>query len=528
MSLALAVCLFTLGGPLAGAPSLFGHSALWATVAAEAAVSTTQKTASVAETPGNGQVSVVLELDDPPVARVFYAARSAQAVAPAQLASITQAQLATVEDAQQQVLAALIPFHAQVLYRTQRVYNGIAVRVNRANLTQIRSLAGVKAVHPLIPKIPVNDGSVSHIGAPLLWQGKAVTHATGLGITIALIDTGIDYLHTDFGGPGTGYAENNHALTGDVPGFPGAKVIGGYDFAGDDYDADPTSATFQPNPHPDPDPMDCYGLGHGTHVAGIAAGYGVNQDGSTYRGPYSNSLDLNRFKIGPGVAPDAKIYALKVFGCSGSSDVVDAAIEWAVDPNQDGNFADHVDVINLSLGSTYGALDDPSTVAAENAALLGVAVVAAAGNAGDTFYTVDSPSVADQVISVASTAELTGQSDGAPPKPNTTPDTVSSFSARGPCRGDSGLKPDIAAPGQDIYSAGAGMGSGGYFSSGTSMATPHVAGVMALLRQLYPSLGVGSAGRGQQSWTVEDLKALVMNTASREIRVGPNHDFDLV
>ena len=92
-----------------------------------------------------------------------------------------------------------------------------------------------------------------------------------------------------------------------------------------------------------------------------------DQDGLTYEGPYEPGLDLNEFTIGPGVAPSVSLYALKVFGCSGSTDLTDLAIEWAMDPNDDGDFSDHVDVINMSLGSPYGSVEDSSAVAANNA-----------------------------------------------------------------------------------------------------------------------------------------------------------------
>src|SRR5439155_15358017 len=87
-------------------------------------------------------------------------------------------------------------------------------------------------------------------------------------------------------------------------------------------------------------------------------------------------------------------------------------------------------------------------------------------------------------------------------------DTLSSFSSRGSRRGDNALKPDIAAPGQNIFSARVGSGNEGETLSGTSMAAPHVAGTMAILKQIHPT------------WTPQQLKALVMNTATNDVRSG--------
>ncbi|HYH84774.1 MAG TPA: post-COAP-1 domain-containing protein [Pyrinomonadaceae bacterium] len=112
-------------------------------------------------------------------------------------------------------------------------------------------------------------------------------------LKIGIIDTGIDYTHADFGGPGTSaaYTSNNRAII--EPGtFPTAKVVGGMDFAGDAY----TGANA---PIPDPDPLDC--TNHGTHVAGSAAGLSVNVDGTTYTGPYDGTTPFTSLSIGPGV-----------------------------------------------------------------------------------------------------------------------------------------------------------------------------------------------------------------------------------
>jgi subtilisin family serine protease len=170
-------------------------------------------------------------------------------------------------------------------------------------------------------------------------------------------------------------------------------VKGGIDLVGDDYNADPTDpATYQPVPHPDPNPLDCND--HGTHTAGTAAGSGVLADGSTFTGPYTtDTVSSHNWKVGPGVAPRADIYSVRVFGCQGSTDVVVDAIEWAVDHD--------MDVINMSLGSPYGGADDPDAVASNNAAADGVIVVASAGNNGPNPYVHGTPAAATGAISVA-------------------------------------------------------------------------------------------------------------------------------
>ena len=117
---------------------------------------------------------------------------------------------------------------------------------------------------------------------------------------------------------------------------------------GDAYDATRRGG-LQPVPHPDPNPLDCDG--HGTHVAGIAAGFRRDRDRQQYTGAYdAKTITTTTGPIGPGVAPKADLYAVRVFGCTGSTDVVVDAIEWAVDND--------MDVINMSLGSPFGGADE--------------------------------------------------------------------------------------------------------------------------------------------------------------------------
>lgn len=451
------------------------------------------------------RVSVILELDAPPVAEIYAASLQDARVQSASVDAATaaaQAHLAAVEDAQLATLGALAAYDVEVIYRVQRVYNGIALRVPVDQVDALAALPQVKAVHPLIAKRPNTARAAETVGAPQLWAGNGIS-LTGEGVSIGIIDTGIDYFHTMFGGPGSGYADDDPNVITDTNVFPSAKVVGGFDFVGDSYDANASASSDRQIPQPDPDPLDCYDFGHGTHVSGIAAGYGVNADGSTYTGPYSATLALDTFRIAPGMAPGASLYALKVFGCSGYSEVVDLAIEWAVDPNQDGDLSDHLDIINLSLGSEFGAVYDATSIAAENAARAGVIVVTSAGNDGDTHYAMASPGVVPGVIAV-----------GASTMPNqygNANEGIAYFSARGPQRGMGWLKPDLVAPGVNIFSASQGTGSFGVAKMGTSMASPVVAGGMALLRE-------GRSAAGAPGWSPQELKALVMNTAMYPLR----------
>lgn len=301
------------------------------------------------------------------------------------------------------------------------------------------------------------DGSVKEIGVDKVWSQFAADNRviTGSGQRVAILDTGIDYRHPDLGG-----------CIG-----ASCKVLGGYDFY-----------------YNDNDPMDVFG--HGTHVAATVAGKGVLR----------------------GVAPDAKLYAYKVLGDDGygyDSDII-AAINRSTDPNQDGNTSDHVDVISMSLGGS-GDPDDATSLAVDAASAVGVVSVIAAGNDGPGTTksgNINSPGTARSAITVAASCERALiNRDYRCTQP------IASFSSRGPLywKGINLLKPDIAAPGVGICAAKSAtsyyywvtdcLDSQHYSLSGTSMATPHVAGVVALLRQSQPTL------------TPSQVKDLIKSTA---------------
>ena len=283
-----------------------------------------------------------------------------------------------------------------VVANYRAAYNGIKVRIAGDRVKELAALPGVVAVRPLQLMTRNNLRGIPLIGAPTVWQNLGLH---GEGVKIAIIDTGIDYTHANFGGPGTVAAFQAAAAASTQPADPALfgpsapRIKGGTDFVGDDYDAAAPAGSPKLTPHPDDNPLDCNG--HGSHVAGTAAGSGITSAGATYTGPY-NAATLatpSNFSVGPGVAPKADLYAVRVFGCEGSTDVVVDAIDWAVDND--------MDVINMSLGSPFGSKDDPSAVASTNAAKAGVIVVASAGNSGFSPYITGSPATAEGAVSVA-------------------------------------------------------------------------------------------------------------------------------
>ena len=294
--------------------------------------------------------------------------------------------------AQQDALTPLIQVHGgKILARLQYAINGIKVRATADQVAELAKLPGVVAVKPVRVYTLNNATSVPFLGTPTVWQGPPGLH--GEHIKVAVLDTGIDYTHANFGGPGTVAAFQAAAATSTLPADPtmfgpsAPKVKGGTDLVGDKYDAGNPAST----PQPDPNPLDCGG--HGSHVAGTIAGFGVSANGTTYSGPYDSTTPGNSFLIGPGVAPLADIYSVRVFGCSGSTNVVTEAIDWAV--------ANNMNVISMSLGASFGSPDSADAVASTNAENSGIVVVAAAGNSGNIPYITGAPAVADKAISVA-------------------------------------------------------------------------------------------------------------------------------
>ncbi|KAF4628685.1 hypothetical protein G7Y89_g9466 [Cudoniella acicularis] len=310
------------------------------------------------------------------------------------------------------------------------LFHGVSFQLsaNETSISKIKALPEVKRIWPVqiytLPPFSVEEAHAQLTSLPI-WNPHNTTNVNivherghlGRGVIVATVDSGVNYSMAALGG-----------------GFgPGFKVDGGYDFTGNDYTAGGTLAA-------DNDPMDC--LGHGTHVAGIIA----SSD------PYL-----------PGVAPEATLRSYKVFGCSdgASSDVVIAAFLRAYDEG--------ADVINASLGSSQGFPDEATAVVTSMIQAAGVFVAVAAGNSGSArpFYT----SNAANGVDVTAAGSVKHQSS-----PNVT-GFLNSFTSWGPTL-DSRMKPDISAPGGTINSTYK-NGKWGILS-GTSMASPYIAGVAAL------------------------------------------------
>jgi minor extracellular serine protease Vpr len=230
--------------------------------------------------------------------------------------------------------------------------NGLRVRAEVRQIPELQAIPEVEQVVPVTLHEPANDTSVPWIGAPEAWEA---IDGTGEDIIIAVIDTGVDYTHRSM--EGSGDTAEYDLIREDttvipeidgVPVFPTAKVIDGFDFVGPDYDA--SGEVGSPVPVPNPNPIDVNG--HGTHVAGTAAGVEVLDD-------------QDEIRVGSGVAPGALVYALKVFGdVAGSTAVTADAIEWAVDPQGDGSMEGHGGVhsgFTPACLSNTSAMCPPST-----------------------------------------------------------------------------------------------------------------------------------------------------------------------
>ena len=333
-----------------------------------------------------------------------------------------QAQVQAIRaSVQQQGASAAKESGAQVLYTTHNTMRGVALY---GNVEQIRALANrsdVERISIIEDMAPQNTGSVLDTDTLSVWaqqhaQNTAATGYTGKGVKIVVLDTGIDYTHADLGGPGTKEAYEKAKASDTIPEgtYDPKKFLGGYDLVGDDYNSAKKETS---TPHPDANPLDCGG--HGSHVAGTAAGYGVNADGSTFRGDYSKLTEeqLKDMKIGPGSAPEAQLIGLRIFGCKGTTAFVPLGLDRVLDPNDDGDFSDRADIANLSLGNEFGVFDETVNYAVGSLYREGILSVVAAGNAnnynavGDTYSNSGGPGTSAYSLTVANSIGSTQIAD---------------------------------------------------------------------------------------------------------------------
>lgn len=344
--------------------------------------------------------------------------------------------------------------------RALQTVNAEAVEASPADATKVwealtnPTARGVRATGAGVGKVWLDgvrkaslDKSTQQIGADRAWQAGF----DGTGVKIAVLDTGVDKTHADL--------KN--------------QVVGEKNFSDS------------------PDTTDR--VGHGTHVASIAAGTGAASGGAL-----------------KGVAPGAKVISGKVLDDRGygSDSALIAGMEWAV--------AEGADVVNLSLGSRDFPGVDPVEAAVDRlSAEKGVLFAVAAGNNGAGESTVGSPGSADAALTV-------GAVDAK--------DVLAEFSSRGPRVGDGAVKPDLTAPGVGIAAAaapgsrldtapGAQHPAPGYLRlGGTSMATPHVAGAAALLKQKNPGW-TGTELKGALTASTKDGSAGVQQQGTGRVQV---------
>ena len=415
------------------------------------------------------------------------------------------------------------------LLRTYRTIDLVAVASDASAVTSVAGLPWVTSLAPVElvfaladePVVDQTKGTTADVGAPAWWNRGV----TGSGVRIAILDTGIDAVHPDLD-------DLDFKTWSGLVHAP--KIVESRDFNGGGCRVGTGD-----------------GHGHGTHVAGIAAGTGEGTALATDNGRYA------------GIAPGAELASGKVLTDAGAginSDLL-AAMEWAAMPAEGlAGCAVGADIVNMSLGSearpdrlnSGSDVDMVSLMLNRLTVRYGTLFVVALGNSGPYVGSaLEAGGSASQALSVSATAKdydlnhddtMAGDACAGwrhPGGGNTCaagvgdqPASISSFSSRGPS-GDVWLRPDIAAPGYDIVSAQSSTGTqlGGNdqtagtrgdplyaTASGTSMASPAAAGSAALVldayRQRYGADPAGSSGTpGLTARRATLLRAALMNGA---------------
>ena len=326
-----------------------------------------------------------------------------------------------------------IMLESEVDFQTQFRYwliDSIAGSVELSRIHEIIDLPGVVFVElDGVLGIQMEEVVPVH-GVDLVWQD---TGYTGEGVTMAIIDTGIDGNHTALDDLDDDNTTND------------PKIVAFYDAINNPGATNGTEIF----PYDD--------NGHGTHCAGITAGTGA----PTYQHV--------------GVAPRANLVGVKVLdgGGSGSFAAVMAGMEWTVEKRHEFN----IRAASMSLGALTGAIEWTSSEEesvnrmANEMMRAGVTLFIAAGNSGGT-ATIGTPGSAEDVITVGSLDKDT---------------SIAIYSSQGPTE-EGRVKPNIAFVGSSVNAPDANTGDGYVALSGTSMATPGAAGVAVLMYQANPDL----------------------------------------
>lgn len=463
-----------------------------------------------------GRVLYTVVLKAPPVARYHGATPSVAGFAPLSAkrggdgklnlqSAAARAYADHLRSAQDGVLADLRArgVALQLVASYQYALNGFSAWLDAEAARRLAGDPRVKQVHRVRVQPVLFDSGAEQIGAPVLWFGnpdavqdtlfingfeQVPADNRGAGVVMGAIDSGINFPSHAFDGAGIGnplgsgqylgWCNANYDPDQSAPDPCNDKVIGSWDFV---Y----SLVQNEPNVLEYPGAMD--EQNHGSHTASIAAG---DRHPVTF-----NGVDLTL----SGVAPEANLMVfdacfvdtLSHTGlCPGPATT--AAVEQAV---RDGV----VDVLNFSIGGGLYPWYDPTSLAFLSAVDSGIFVAAAAGNNGPAGGSVIH--LGPWVTTVAATTLSHGVIGAGTPQ---TPDVVAAFSARGPGWANL-LKPDVAAPGVEILAAFGGGQNGDPDAlgqeSGTSMASPHVAGAAALVKRARPA------------WTPMEIKSALMLTA---------------
>lgn len=370
--------------------------------------------------------------------------------------------------AQQQAIlnemtAKNIPYKQPHFYKT--VLNAISMTILTKDLNKLNSIRDIILIEPnsaveamSLPSAnrgasQINEFDPVHAEVQALWAEGI----KGQGVKVAVLDTGIDPNHPDI----------RHAYRGGIN-FVDQSDIEKYARLRDHDDPSETSPDERSEGAPKKGPTSgaLFETHHGTHIAGIIAG--KNENGVK------------------GVAPEVDLYAYRIFGgyMTGSLATIIEAIEEAV--------VQKMDILNLSLSDNSDLENHALSIAVNNAILAGVVVISTAGNTGSVRGSIRTPGTSRLGIAVGN---------------STIDDEVDSSSSRGPSKPNFDIKPDIVAPGTEIFSTIPGYGVEDAYKNaykretGTSQAAPYITGVAALMKQAHPD------------WSPLDIKVAMTNTA---------------